>query len=528
MSDFQVIKGFPEDYKSGHFALIGRTGSGKSYYCKYIIKNLSETFNRLPDGNKPVWVFVGNASAHDWTDPEIDGSVLVATSNVYTTWDKPIYEKLLKDMDVSKRGLLIFDDFKGVFNYHHDESFKNMFRVLRHMNVQLIVIVHAPNDIPPVARGNVDHVILAATSNLSMMKDLADNYLAGDAAAMKSAFKQIGSINGKPMLKLNTRTNTRAIHVAPPPSESGISTSATGTSEGAGNSSSDNSSTSLGCATIGMRSAAVTGTYNDASHNVQNVNLNTNIQAQIAQNKVTLQASRDRTELSRSLELEGVYHSSALKRLQDRELLKGLLFTPYLNGDNRDTAARIMSNELSNSSITPFNMWSGKYDQAFMQTYYPTISYQSRDKNLAAVSTYSPLAVAIVKNDRGVLAIEAAKACGTTGFQKVLSWVGIDSPPVAPVKSIGEAARARVRDLIVFRKNREKVWFTTEADRDELMSALRPALKNPEKVTDATIVQLSLEMLLKFYPDDYIEETKIIENITKLRTTKKPSKTIKN
>ena len=501
--DFNIIHGFPEDYSTGHFAFIGKTGSGKTYYAKYVIKNLIDRFPFLMDSlRKPVYVFCGHASVHDWNDAESDGLQLVNAANIFTTWNDEIVKQLLAELKSVKRGLLIFDDFKSAFNYHADEKFKDMFRVLRHLGAQMMVLAHSPNDIPPVARGNVDHVLLAATSNLQMMKELADNYLSGDSTAIKKAFSQLGALQNRSMLKLNTRENTRAIHAAPPPELSGVSTSSIGTSGDA-----QNQHNSLGDfrgmeASINMRSANVNGVYNDASHNTQLVQLNTSISAQIAQNNLNLQATRSRTELNRQLALEEVQHMAVLKSLQDRETLKNFLLKPYLSGEERDQAAGLLSSTLGDSSVTPFNMWDGA-DQAFMSAYYPTISYNKKNSALTAITTYTPLMSAVATKNTSNAVVEMFKA-GPLLFNKGLALVGVDrKKPVE--KSQGTIAREKARAMIVYRADRER-WFTSAREKTEFMAAMRNTVRNPETVTEKNIVVMAMEMLKEFYPADYKDE----------------------
>ena len=515
--EFQVIEGFPSDYGSGHFAFIGKTGSGKTYYAKYVIKNLVEAFPVLPGtARKPVYVFCGHASAHDWNDAEADGAQLVAAANVFTTWTGEIVARILAELKSVKRGLLIFDDFKSAFNYHADEKFKDMFRVLRHEGAQMMVLAHSSNDIPPVARGNVDHVLLAATSNLQLMKELADNYLSGDAAALKKAFAQLGALQNRSMLKLNTRTNTRAIHAAPPPELSGVSTSAIGTAGTAAGTAAGNEFRGMD-ASISMRTSNVHGTYNDASHNTQLVQLNTSISAQIAQNTLNLQATRTRAELNRQLALEEVGHLSALKTLQDREALKTLLLKPYLSGDERDQAAGLLSAALGDSAITPFTMWGGA-DAAFMAAYYPAVSYTQKNAALTAVTTYTPLVAAMAAKNAATAAVEIFKAApvllAKTGFLENRGVSGfleknglsrfLEKKDAGP--SPGTVARERARALIVFRPRREEGWFVSSLDRHALVAAMRNTVSRPETVTEKNVVGVAMEMLKDFYPADFETE----------------------
>lgn len=515
--DFPVITGFPDDYNRGHFAFIGRTGSGKTYYAKYVIKSLIETMPTLPDGRPPVFVFVGKISSHDWLDPEPGGYPLVPAENVTTEWIEDFRTKMLHDLDITKRGLVVFDDFKSAMNYHTDTSFTEMFRVLRHLNTQLLVIAHAANDIPPVARSGVTHVIIAPTTNMNLMRELATSYLAGDTTALRAAFTQIASAASRgerPMLKLNTVTGTRSIHTAPPPAVSGVTTSALG-AEATDTVAIAAHGVSGG---IGMRSTRVDGTYNDASHNVQNVVVDTSIAATVAQNRVSLMAARDRAELTRSLELEGVRHEAIVRRARDRETLRGLLLSPFLSAEDRDTAASILARELGDSTITSYNLWERRADVTFMTSFYPDVPYRPRNPTSAAISTYAPLAMAAAKSDHTTLVGESLRAIGSGGISRALALIGVDTPADASVPTPGAAARERVRRWVVFRdRGGDGRWFSSAGDRAELMSALRACMVNPASVTRENVIEKTLNMLKKYYPADYLSEMENIRAVTRRR-----------
>lgn len=66
---------------------------------------------------------MGAISSHYWTMPEEDGQRLVPEVHVFTSWS---------------------DDFKTGLNFHTDQRFKDMFRIMRHMDVRLLAIGHTP------------------------------------------------------------------------------------------------------------------------------------------------------------------------------------------------------------------------------------------------------------------------------------------------------------------------------------------------------------------------------------------------
>ena len=128
------------------------------------------------------------------------------------------YKAVVDNATAAKCGFVVFDDFKGALDFHTDKRFKQMVRVMRHLSVQLLAIGHTPNDVPPVVRDNVTHALLFASSNADTIRELAGVYLAGDRRALAEAMR---GLRGNAVFKVNVRRNTRAIHSAPPPNESG-------------------------------------------------------------------------------------------------------------------------------------------------------------------------------------------------------------------------------------------------------------------------------------------------------------------
>ena len=68
--------------------------------------------------------------------------------------------------------------------------------------------------------------------------------------------------------------------------------------------------------------------------------------------------------------------------------------TNKLTGGDRDRAALLLAQALGDTTVTPYNLFRGGRDVAFMRAHYPTVPYEPREGASSAVSTYAPLAVA--------------------------------------------------------------------------------------------------------------------------------------
>lgn len=512
----QTIRGYPDDYKAGHFVVVGPTGSGKTYYAKYLVRAASERMARAgklaPDGAPPIYVFSGAISAHDWTDPEPDGQPLVAPGHVFTAWNDDTQRAVLEGASAVTAGFVVFDDFKDAMNFHADPRFKQMFRAMRHLGVQLLAVAHTPNDVPPVVRDNVTHALIFFTSSLSAIRELASVYLSGDIAALRGAIK---SLPPHAAFKINTRQNTRAVHAAPPPSESGLATSGVGLDEGDRIQVGGSAGAELGSIGLCGRSVNVSGgAYHDASRNTQYVQLNQNIEAQIRQNQVTYADIRARAAINRELEEERVLHKARLARLEEREELKDLLLSPWLTGGDRDRAALLLARATGNPKVTPYNLYADGADERFMAAHYPQIPYEPRSGPASAVSCYAPLVTAAATRDRGALVAEGFKAFAPTFVDGLRRRVRPRAPPAGDREREREKQRARerARRLIVHRPGRAQGWRGVAEDPAalrELLAALRGVLRDPAQATPAAAMPLCLDFLRRHFPDDFAAEKEL-------------------
>lgn len=422
---------FPEDYKAGHFVLIGPTGTGKTYYAKYILKGLMAARPGLR-----VFIFVSPVSAHDWLEPEADGRPLAPPDAVHTSWAAEevaaIYDALKASIAVG--GLVIFDDFKGQLDYHNNKEFKEFFRVFRHLNTQVLAIGHTPNDVPPVVRENVSHCILTVNGGLEVVRALASSYLGGDVARLREA---LAALRGHDVLRINVRRNTIDVHSA-----SGVSTSEIGCA-GAGSGSAGSGSSGGGeggpllvpiggpavaGASVSLRGrgdVAVRGVYNDASTTNQYLRLEENLVAQQRASVVAVQDMQARARASRALELEGEAHSARLRELGEAREAFDLLHRVFLSPGDRDRLGAILARRLGDAGVTGFNFRARGADREFMRVFFPEHLYEPPPAALQEGALFVPRLVAgEFRGLAGDLALGALGALGAPPGSGLLGAAG--------------------------------------------------------------------------------------------------------
>ena len=91
--------------------LLGATGTGKTYYALYVIEKISKNIKLLENGTTPIYVITNTYSRHDWED-----RTFIADEHINTSWNKEVTEKIVKEVDTVKRGIVVFDDILSVFN----------------------------------------------------------------------------------------------------------------------------------------------------------------------------------------------------------------------------------------------------------------------------------------------------------------------------------------------------------------------------------------------------------------------------
>lgn len=512
-----VATAFPNDYLAGHFVMVGGTGTGKSYYAKYIVKELSM---RKP--NLQVFVFVAPISAHDWLASEQDGSVLVPPDNVYQEWPPGILQLLNEKLRETKCGLVIFDDFKSQVDYHTNKDFKELFRVLRHLGTQIFAISHTPNDVPPVARDGVTHAIFTYSSNRNTITELARNYLGGDVGRLAAVLKEASDYA---VVKINKTQNSIRLHRA-----GGVSTSALGCAVAGGG---DDLAAPGGAelqigqslrqgasvSQVGRGNVRVNGTYNDASVTNQYLKLQENLVAQQRMNAVALQDMRARARLNQDLEIEREEHAQRLRQIRENAEALDLLHKPAPSAEEQARLAEILAKRLGDAGITPHNFRARGADVEFMQLHYPGVPYRPP---AAALQECALVVPRLVRGEYGSLVGDLAQAAtsqpdaksGLVGFAAGLARslrgalvpvvapatlaAPASAPPAPPSQAVNEARRGELRRLTLLQTSRR----ATAQDHARLIGLLR-VVYTAGPVTSANYLKVALMFLREYYPADF-------------------------
>lgn len=503
---------YPQDYHAGHLVLIGPTGTGKTYYAKYITKGRQD---RNPD--LPVHVFVAPISAHDWQDPEADGALLVPAANVHTSWAAEEVDAIYEELRGAKKGLIVFDDFKSRLDYHHDRKFKEMFRTFRHLGTQVLAIGHTPTDVPPVVRENVTHCVLTFTSNREVVRDLANTYLAGDVARLQ---RVLAELQGHAVVKINARLNTIDVHTA-----SGVTTSDVGIAAPPGGPGAldfriggPSLAQAGGAVNAQARgNVAVTGTYNDASVTTQYLRIKENLVAQQRMSAMALQDMRARSRLNQELELEREEHQARLTLARENQEAYALLHQPVLTAEEQVKLAGILARRVGNAGVTPHNFRRLGADRDFMAVYFPGTPYAPP---AADIQDYGMLIPRLTRGDYTGLAGDLALTAVAAPPESVGGAVGLAAgalrglrgalfgaaPPGLPAPAPARdpeaerkaSLRAEIRRLALLHVHRR----STDADKARLMQLLAAAYKT-EPVTRANYTKVALEFLRYYYPEDF-------------------------
>lgn len=501
---------FPKDYKRYHTLLVGASESGKTYYTKYIVQNIKESMVRggCPADNCPIHVFCGEDSIENWAGSDSSGQ-LVPAANVYGEWNSDNRNKFITDARshtnsryTRGRGLIIFDDCKGLLDFHHDKVFKDWVRTLRNSGCQMIVVGHTHTDVPPLFRdGNIAHILLFHNSNRDAISKLAHAYLNNDKNLLIDLMGQMAKYS---VIKINLKNDTIGLHSAPPPDVLGLSTyGLQGDSEdedggvgGGGGGVGVGQTSGMGMTGVGSiagGAVSVNGVYNDASDRSIKLMLNQKqLQSnyQISENRKLLRARLDNEEIIHT-------HKNKMKLLGMKDELLGMLMQPMLYGEERTRAAGMMGQLMDNNRITADNMFTG-YDHDFMQQYFPSVNYVGKDSGVDTLTKYSDLAISGVTGDkRGLVA-------GLLGhfIAPVSKLVGGKNVP-----RIKNSYKSAIRKAIVFRTDRHKGRCTGMDARKirRLLSSEYPV--DAHKISGTPIYILIKRFLNEHFPSDMVGES---------------------
>jgi hypothetical protein len=371
---------FPKDYYKGHFGVIGGTGSGKTYYTKYIIKEMVRRFkekNILCEGKPAVFVLVSEISSSDWLNPEKNGKRLIPEGHVFTEWTQEIRDEIQEKCVKAGRGFIVFDDFKSKIDFHHDKSFNEMFRTFRHIRVQLLAIGHKPTDLPPLCTQNINHLLLFSTSDVQSIKKLADMYLGGNKQKL---IKGLRNIEENGVVKINIKKGDLAIHKAPPPNVSGFST--TNDDDDDQNDDDQDHDTPQNQEINGAKNIH-SGNSNRAGRDYQdnstNYNQNiVNLDQDVINNTFNeYRLRRERMKQEHQLDLDRIHYDQKISYEKSKEDVKNMLQDPLLSGKELYECCNKMNMILGRTDINSSNVFSGP-DKEFMDIYYPHCGYTGK------------------------------------------------------------------------------------------------------------------------------------------------------
>lgn len=482
----------PPEFRTGHFVINGGTGSGKSFYTKWLIKHRARDFPLGPDGHPPVFVFVSPISADQWTLPEKDGSITVPRDHVFTAWTTDAEQTVAREIYETKCGFVVFDDFATEGNYHGNKNLQQLFRTARQKGVQLAIISHSPHDVPPVVRNNASHAIIAKTSNTETIKDLAQSYLMGDTHRLATIMR-----NGVPKHTMLVVTDgTIGLHKAEDDAIQGVANVPIG-----GDARQDAGVGGLQAQARG--NVTVGGTYHDHSTNQQYLQLEQNIKIRQESLNFTRAEVLTRGDVHRENERRQFDHEREMRQLRDREDTRRLLYSTILSREERDKIARVVGEGLNDRRVTSFNVFDG-YDTKWMALYYPELSYTQRARGQAMLATHGGMLEDVVRGDSVSAMVDIGRAALTNPtFNRMLGRL---LPAPAPKKTRLTKAQIRplLRDRIVNRKTQ------TSEDRTITINWLN-RVSHSGTVTNENFVKAAAMFMRKHYPDD-------LKRITQPRT----------
>lgn len=479
---------FPDDYRTGHFVLVGKTGSGKTYYAKYVAKNLKLLYPQMQ-----THAFVSSKSSEDWQDMDL---------TVHTSWERDELMRINDELIANKKGLLIFDDFRGDLDYHHDKIFYTWLTEMRKHGTQIIILVHDVNAVPPVVRCNVTHAILTFSNSVPMVAALAKEYLGGNVHRLSEVMRKVCD---NAVVKINCTRNTIDIHKA-----SGVSTSAVGTehegSERIGGINIPIGVTGASVHAMNRGGVAVNGTYNDASISNQYLQLNADTIVQQRTQMLNYQDMRNRASLQHELAMAGEENRRSLTAAQNVNDAYILLHQSTLSDEERHKLGSILATCLKRPEINAYNFRRLRADVTFMGLYYPRTPYTPPDLMVQTLSSAIPKMIS--GNTAGVVGDFALTAVsgGDTGLLGGLgsaikglrgTLFGRDPPPTVDKNAVKQEIR---RLSLLFWTGR-----ITDAEKGRLLALLAEHCRTGEEVTRKTYGRMALKFLKEYFPRDYAQ-----------------------
>lgn len=480
---------FPEAYTNGsHFALIGATQGGKSYYAKWLTLRLSNFAREEGEDPLPIHVFSGPSGAYQWERPEPEGRSVTTPDRVYTEWTKEKFDEIQHEAGEKGGAIILFDDFLGQINYHHNEVFKNLFRTIRHLNVVLIVVAHNATDIPPVVRANIGHTVIAYTNNGNLIEQLSKDYLGrGEMHRLESALK--GLQGGYSMVVVSKANGggppTITTHRAGPLFTDRISLPPGAHVDIGGHTFGGVQAQARGDVTVG-------GHYNDHSRNAQYLEVRNDVRIQQENHISTVQTQMITNRMQMTMDRERVKHTADLARLRNREEVLDLLSQSYHTPDELMKISGVIRGGLQGEPVTELNVFTRGYDVAWMRKYYPDVPYTGRSLSETRLNTGIGMAQSLVSGDYVGGAVTGLRMLITGGVKDLIA------PPSTPRATDSHSSRKQLRGLVLEKLRLGK--YKTHDECGELRALLSRMVR--ADISKTPIHRVCRDFLTRYYPHE--------------------------
>lgn len=171
------------DNQSYRLAVIGRSGSGKSYWVR--------NFLSIETKHKNVAVFVITPPHNKEFYSKITNNIFTEVSINSVLYSIEIVLKFAEQFKNSFRTILIFDDIisEKIVN---DDAFKQLFATARHYNVNIIFIIQAyTRVITPFMKDQLTHYLLFALNNPRVERQIIYDLIAPMCGDISKSEKQL-------------------------------------------------------------------------------------------------------------------------------------------------------------------------------------------------------------------------------------------------------------------------------------------------------------------------------------------------
>jgi len=150
------------NFTISNFAVIGRTGSGKTRICKEIIYNLVKNTGKI----NRVFVFCENALYNK--DYDFLPKSCIHEPNFEIVFDIIKVQREFQKKGIKYNVLIILDDFISKINLNYENPFNLLLSQGRHIGITCILISQYINKLSTTIRENINYWSLTRLSKLSL------------------------------------------------------------------------------------------------------------------------------------------------------------------------------------------------------------------------------------------------------------------------------------------------------------------------------------------------------------------------